>query len=113
MNPCRLSYNQLETNTPENKSVELIDREDKSRCTRGGCQTINIYKTKMMTSSYGINAEVGAINTRNLMRSWLSLPWQGPLRAAGRPAPPDLTATLVREQSALGPHARHLQCKKS
>ncbi len=30
-------------------------------------------------------------------------PPQGPLRAAGRPAHPDLTATLVREQSARGP----------
>jgi hypothetical protein len=30
-------------------------------------------------------------------------PRQGPLRAAGRPAPPDLTATLVRKQSARGP----------
>jgi hypothetical protein len=34
------------------------------------------------------------------MRPWPTRPWQGPLRAAGRPAPPGLTATPVREQRA-------------
>ncbi len=67
--------------------------------------------------SYGINAEEGAINTlqRNLMRPWLSLPWQGPLRAAGRPAPPDLTATLVRVERARSPRTTRsiLQCTES